>query len=144
MRMSSKAFVRVDESRFPLVDVTFSGTISDEEFRDYLKQMTDLVTRGKRNVVIIDATKAGRTPPVQRKLQEEWLDRHRAELEKSSLGTAFVITSPMVRGLLTAIFWLTTMPSEHVVVGSYEEAERWAFERLRSVGIEPPAPRGTP
>jgi hypothetical protein len=140
--MSSDGSVEIDESRFPLVIVSFRGAVRDEVFRDYLERMTALVTRGEKNVVIMDAREAGRTPPIQRKMQAEWLDANRRELSRNSLGTAFVITSAFVRGVLTAIFWLTSMPSAHTVVKTYAEAEDWAFARLREAGLEPPLRRG--
>ncbi|HJL17482.1 MAG TPA: hypothetical protein RMH99_17565 [Sandaracinaceae bacterium LLY-WYZ-13_1] len=133
--------VDIDTSRFPVVDVTFHGQVSDEQFADYLERMTEVATRREKNVVIIDASRAGATPPTQRKMQADWLKKHEATLERHSLGTAFIITSRMIRGILTAILWLSPMPGDHAVVSTYVEAEDWAFERLWEAGIEPPARR---
>lgn len=130
--------VRIDDSRHPLVVVEFNGTATDQEFDAYLEQMTKLVLeRRKKNVTIFDATRSGDTSPKQRRKQAEWLKSNAEMLRMYSLGTAFVITSPLVRGMLTAILWITPMPAPHTVVATYGEAERWAIGRLRDKGLMP-------
>lgn len=134
--------VLVDESRFPLVVVTFREVADDREFDAYLDRMSALVRRQKKNVVILDASEAGAAPASQRKKQADWITQNSELLRAHSLGTAFVISSPLVRGMLTAIFWLQPMPNPHAVVGTYAEAERWAIEQLARVGLTaPPAAR---
>jgi hypothetical protein len=48
-----------------------------------------------------------------------------------------------VRGVLTAILWLQNLPTAHTVVGSIDEAARWAAERLRAAGLDAPPPPHT-
>jgi hypothetical protein len=93
------------------------------------------VQRGQY-VTIIDASRAAPTPATQRRKQADWLDRQAPLLAKRSLGTAFIITSPMVRGIYTAVLWLRPMPTEHVVCSTCAEAEAWAAERLAAAGID--------
>lgn len=116
--------------------LTFPGPVSDAQFQTYLDRMSALLDRGERYALVMDATRAGTTPAVQHKMQAEWIEETRSELERRSLGTAFVITSGLVRGILTAILWLTDMPGDHIVVGSRAEAERWARGKLRDAGLE--------
>lgn len=133
------AAITIDDSRHPLVLVTFAGTATDAEFQSYLERMETLVLqRRETNCTILDASRAGDTPAKQRRMQAEWLKRNDALLKAYSVGTAFVITSPLVRGLLTAILWLTPMPTAHVVVASIDEAEAWARARLRERGVAVP------
>jgi hypothetical protein len=127
---------RIDMSRHPLVVVTFDGLATDAEFDDYLTAMTrQILDRRQRSVTILDARTSGRAPATQRKKQADWLKQHEQMLRQYSLGTAFVITSPLVRGVLTAILWLQQMPTAHTVAATFEEAERWAVGRLQSAGI---------
>lgn len=44
--------------------------------------------------------------------------------------SAFVLASPLVRGLLTAILWISPMPAPHEIVATVAEAEAWLNERL--------------
>jgi hypothetical protein len=127
----SAASIEIDQSRFPMVYVTFRGIATDAEFQAYLDGMTRMLARRETNVVIMDATQAGRTPPKHRKMQSDWMKAHQDELARHSLGTAFVITSALVRGALTAILWVAPMASPHTVVGTLAEAEQWARDQLK-------------
>lgn len=42
-----------------------------------------------------------------------------------------MIDSPIVRGALTAILWLSPLPQPHLVTASMAEAERWTLDKLR-------------
>ena len=130
----------IDTSRPPIVVVTFSGFVSEPEFDAYLASMTRIINRGQKTLTILEARRAIRNPASQRKKQADWLREHREQLRQNSLGTAFVITSPFVRGTLTAILWLQPLPNEHTVVATMAEAEAWADEQLRAAGITPPPP----
>lgn len=130
--------VRIDDSRHPLVVVQFVGASTDAEFDAYLEQMHQIVlARKQKNVTIFDATRSTDTNAQQRRKQADWLKAHAGLLRTYSLGSAFVITSPLVRGVLTAILWLQPMPAPHTVVGTYAEGERWAIEKLREAGLSP-------
>jgi hypothetical protein len=125
----------IDLSRYPLVVVRYSGLATDAEFDEYLESMTRLILgRKQKTVTILDARQSDRTPATQRKKQAAWLKTHENMLRQYSLGTAFVITSPLVRGVLTAIFWLQPLPTDHTVVGSMVDAEEWAKAKLTGAG----------
>lgn len=122
--------IRFDETRFPIVVVTFAGTATDAEFHAYLAAMSRMIRKKQVTATILDASEAGSTPAVQRRLQAEWLKINAELLRVYSAGTAFVITSPLVRGALTAILWVQPMPSPHTVVGTLGQAEAWAKKQL--------------
>jgi hypothetical protein len=129
---------RIDESRHPLVLVTFDGALSEPEFDDYLRSMSRFIDRRTKNVTILDARKAKSPTATQRAKQAAWLKTNRVALQEYSCGSVFVIDSALVRGGLTAILWIAPMPVAHAVVATLEEAERWAFARLRAAGVSPP------
>jgi hypothetical protein len=131
--------IHIDDSGFPIVRVTFTGSVSNEEFDEYLAGMSRMIGRRQPNVTILDARHSARTPAVQRKKQADWIKQHEAELRRYSCGTAFVITSALIRGVLTAILWLQPMPQAHTVVGSLDEAERWARAQLDRRGAGAPS-----
>ncbi len=130
------AAILIDESRFPLVVVTFPGSYSDQEFDRYLETMSGLLQRRTKNVTVLDARQSGSPPAKQRAKQAAWMKDNRALLEQYSCGSAFVISSPIVRGALTAILWLQPMPVAHTVVATLAEAEQWAATRLRAAGVD--------
>lgn len=119
----------------------FTGLTTDAEFDDYLNAMTRLIVdRKQKTVTILDARKSDRTPATQRKKQAAWLKAHDNFLRQYSLGTVFVITSPLVRGVLTAILWLQPLPTDYAVVATMAEAERWARQRLAAAGLSATSP----
>lgn len=132
--------ITIDEGRFPLVTVTFVGDVSNDEFKAYLERLDRLLARGEPNAMVMDARRSARSPAIQRKLQADWIKEREALLRRLSCGTAFVITSPLVRGVLTAILWLQPMPQPHTVVATPEEAEAWAIAKLRARGLTVTSP----
>jgi hypothetical protein len=68
--------IRVNDSGFPLVIVSFEGTVDDTEFEAYLARMDSHVERRQRCAFVFDATHAGRSPATQRRSQAEWMKAH--------------------------------------------------------------------
>lgn len=124
--------ITFDESRLPLVIVTFRGTASQEEFEEYLRRIGANLARRQPTAVIIDSRQAVTMPAAQRRRQADWIDSNREDLRRYSAGTAFIIESSLMRGALTAIFWLTKYETPYVVVATFEAAEAWAIECLRN------------
>jgi hypothetical protein len=131
--------IRIDDSRFPLVLVTFQGPATDDEFDAYLGGMSRILEGRKRNVTILDARLAASPPAKQRAKQADWLKTNRVLLQQYSCGSVFIIKSTMIRGALTAILWIAPMSVPHAVVSTLEEAERWALGRLREEGVSLPS-----
>jgi hypothetical protein len=132
------AAIDTDESRWPLVVITFRGVPTDEEFEAYLEGQTRIVQRRERFASLVDARQAGQMPPVQRRIQAEWMQQHHDALRSFALGVSFAIESPIVRGVLTAILWLAPLPQPYYIAATMEDAERWAVGRLRAAGLAAP------
>ncbi len=130
----------IDMSFMPIFMVVHEGQLTDQEFADYLAETERSLygPESRKRVLIQDARNAGQSPPTQRKMQAEWLKKHEARLRNIALGTAFVIDSALVRGILTAILWLQPLPMPHEVCGTIEEALDWADKRLKENNIEAP------
>lgn len=100
--------------------------------------MDSCAAAGRRVVTIVDLSEAERAPAIQRKMQSDWIAEHAALLARVSLGTAFVVPSALIRGALTAIFWVHPPPHPHTVLGAFDEALDWALARLDEAGIRRP------
>jgi len=131
--------IRFDESRDPLIVIAFTGTASDEDFDAYLARMDLIVERRRPNVMIFDARKAERPGPAQRHLQSAWMKKHDDLLRRHSLGCAFVLSSAVVRGALTAIFWVQPAAMPTLVTGNMAEATAWCLAKLGEKGVAAPA-----
>lgn len=125
-----------------LMVVTYDGVVGDAEFAQHLEGLTQLLAERAHSVAtILDASTAGVNPATQRRMQAEWLKAHDSVLQATGLGTAIVIRSALVRGILTAILWMAPIPGDHVVFPTYAEAEEWALRQIREAGLPAPPPR---
>lgn len=135
---------RVIDEFDPLRVLVQISETTDENLRAYLDEqaaeMRSNRQQGRKTVVVIDASVGMRPTPTQRKMQADWITEHKDLLAASCLGIAFVIPSPLVRGALTAIFWVAQMPIPHTVHGTLSAAIEWAGKQLAAVDVELPAP----
>jgi hypothetical protein len=136
------AGIQVDESRFPLVVVTFVGQLADHEFDRYLLTMSRVLQRRTKNALVFDALRAAAPTAMQRSKQAAWLKANRDLIVQYSCGSAFVIASAIIRGGLTAILWVSPIPGAHTVVSTLAEGEAWAFGRLAAEGVSLSAGKG--
>lgn len=120
-----------DYDDFPLVVLRYVGTISDAAFDEYLRTYRALLDRDQPYAIILDAALAGAPNAAQRRAQARFLELNAPLTRRLCRGGAFVITSPMIRGALTAILWISDMPFENTVVGDIFSAARWTCERLQ-------------
>ncbi len=122
--------ITVDTSGAPLLRVTFAGTLDDDAFNAYLAEYRAFLGRGMRYAIVIDASTSGVPSPAQRRLLADSIRDDRPRLRAQCVGGAFVISSTLVRGALTAVLWLQPLPFEYVLVKDVDAAERWCRERL--------------
>ncbi len=120
----------VDSSAYPLVAVTFDGSVTDEAFAAYLSELRLILDKGGRYGILFDATTASVPSVSQRRMQADYIRDERDRLTHLCLGAAFVIPSTLIRGSLTAIFWLQPPPFAHTVVSHVAEARRWVEARI--------------
>ena len=123
--------IQVDDSRFPLVVVRFVGPNTDEEFRSYLQAMDRLLedSRGFYGL-LYDATEARMPSGRQSRMQTAWMEANEDAIRRSSVGTAFVISSVAIRGVLRAILMMQSMSTPYRVEATVAAAEAWLRDCL--------------
>jgi len=126
----ARSRITINDGSAPVYVVRIEGVPTGEQFDAYLRQLTDIVLRPGPRALIFDATTAGPTPAAHRKKQAEWMKRFENETRATTVGTAFVLPSALMRGILTAILWLQPMACPHVIVATLAEGLEWARERL--------------
>ena len=132
------AGIEIVEEYRPLMLVRFFGTASDPVFKNYLRRMEAWLDDPTPYAVILDAREAGSAPRHHQKWQGEWMKTHREALTKVALGTAFVISSPTIRFVLSAIFLVQRPPMDYIVVGSMSDAVDWSGRKLARAGLRLP------
>ena len=136
MSGSPRGQVVLHTDHAPLYVVEFVGVPQDGEFETYLDSMLAIARRGELHAMVMDATRAGVIPPHLRKRQAEWMREHEAINRATTAGMAFVLEGKLMRGLLTALFWMQRMPCPYAVMASREAAVRWCASALGNKGIK--------
>lgn len=116
--------ITVDPSAWPLVRVTYIDSVDDATFDAYVREQAALLERREPYVILFDARNSGMPNARQRQRMAEYSREHEADLKKYCKRGVFVISSSVVRGALTAIFWVQPLPFPHDVVATMAEAEK--------------------
>lgn len=124
-------YATFDEGQFPIVTITFTGTKStDDNFRNYLNRIRNIYHKQMRFVLIFDATNAS-IPGVKHQLmQASWLKENNELIERYCLGTVYIISNVLVRGILRSIFALQKQPCPYIVVEKRGDASVFVEEKF--------------
>jgi hypothetical protein len=121
-----------DDSDWPLLRVTFPGTQTDAELKDYFQLLRGYRNRRVRYAVMLDGNQSLGFSPQQRKMHADYLKEGLAIPQHAPVAIAFVAGSPLRRGVLTAVFWFVKPSSPYEIFETTGEAERWLKDRLNS------------
>lgn len=103
--------------------------VSDTDYALYLDSivgaLADGVRTGNRRCVLFDVSKGGSTDAARRKKLSQLLVRHRADIARAFSACAFASSSPIARGIATAIMWMAPPPIPTKFVASAREAFEW-------------------
>lgn len=127
-----------NERFWPVVLHTFEGNLSESEFDCYIDRLDAILGRKRSYVTVVDTTPVGLTSRLQRSKQADWIKRNTENLKNTSLGTAFVIASPVVRALLSAMLWIQPLPHPYVVTETLADALLWSCRQLQTAGVQIP------
>src|SRR5690606_802456 len=129
---SGPSGLHVDVSAYPFVDVVI-GHYIDDDIEAYFDAMTELVTRPGPHVLLVDCHCATIPSQAMRRRHLAWNAEHRERIRDGVSGIAFVIPSAVIRGVLTAIFWVQPLEAPYVVVKTREEGLAACHHWLSSV-----------
>ena len=79
---------------------------------------------------VLDTTKMTQVTARQRRMSADHVSRMRDKMRERVVAIAFVIQSPLIRGAITAIAWLVSLPFRHQTFKTREEAIAWVERRL--------------
>ena len=132
-KQSARSGIWMDTSAAPKIMGYSKGELSDEAIREFHASYEALLRTGKPFGLILDASSAGAPSASQRRAFADFGAQNKQALTKLCRGVAYVIESPVIRGALTAVFWINTPPYDYVVVPTLAAAEEWLAPRLERV-----------
>jgi hypothetical protein len=123
----------LDDSQWPLLVVTYPA---DPPLEDVVSVFSEVDAFYKRNsdhfAWVVDASRVQHTEAKARKATSEHEARSKDHMRQFNCGTAFIIKSTLVRGILTAIFWLAPPAYPYEIFSDLASARDWSLRQLRS------------
>jgi hypothetical protein len=135
--------IRVDTTDWPIVLIDFPAKHERSSLVAMLAHLETLLREGEqegdRSFVITDLSRIRSIPGAdQRRYSAEWMQRT-LELQKAAtVGAANVAPSAVLRGIVTAVFWIRPPATPTAVVASREEAIARGVETLEAAGVKLP------
>jgi hypothetical protein len=132
--------VRVTTTDWPIVLVEYPPHKVSESMHmavlGYLEDlMNEAVRRGRKLFFITDLTRMREYSPASHgKATAEWIKRTSALAKASSVGAAQVTPSAILRGLITAVFWIHRPPTPSIFVATRVEAMVRGIQMLEEAG----------
>lgn len=121
----------VSSEAWPLVVVDLPPDPTPEVLTVFCAEFDAVYRRRQTFATLIDATQVRRVPgAVERRQLADWAAAQKPLTQLYGAGTAYVITSPMVRAALTAIDWVFQPPCPQCWKASRRDALAWCVDRL--------------
>ncbi len=123
-----------DESDWPRFRIRFQGPGIDlDDVAAFRREMDRVLSRRERFVSIVDGRRVTEMPgPLVRKAFADSLAKHRLQLSDWCAGEAIVVESNFLRGLITAIFWITSPAHPSKTFTEPGAARDWTLTQLES------------
>jgi len=122
----------IDLDQWPVVVVHWPSELSIDDVNAHFEEILDLASKRETVGIVVDMTASGMPPASLRRHAAQRLREVYGVAGRRVAGVAHVITSPLVRGLLTAVYWLSPPPFSTVVVKTRPEAIVWARHRINT------------
>lgn len=124
---------------WPLLLFTGVGMVSPEGTARWCEAYERVVReRKERFIHVLDATVATGLPPTSRRVIANFLKEHHSPddwLCRLHIGSLYVLPSPLLRGMATAIFWLQRPSYQWKFAGSMDEVGPIANGWFASAGV---------
>jgi hypothetical protein len=131
--MNSK--IVVDRSRFPLVIQTMYGGYGVEDLDRMLAEYDVLLKGDARYAIVVHFPQLPSMNPVHRQRMAAWWVPRKELVRQKNILSVIVIENTIVRGMLTALYWLVQPPNPQKVAASFAEAVKLCVEALEEEKI---------
>jgi hypothetical protein len=123
----------VDDSTWPIVAVSWTGTVTDAEVTAFLARLDGWLARGQRFGLLIDTLNLAGT--VSARQREQIVQHMKASKERTGrlLVQAIVHDHPLHRALYQAVSFVFPLPFPSKTFPEPESARLWLKDKLHSV-----------
>jgi hypothetical protein len=130
--------IRVSAVDWPIVLIDFPAHgVSDATIQALLGHIESIMTEAARSreklFVINDLTRVREMSPAsQRQYTADWVKHTSALARAASVGAGHVTPSPLLRLILSAVFWISPAPTPSIFVATRREAMIRGIQLLES------------
>ena len=119
---------QIDRSQAPIIVVSYPRVLTEAHIGPYFDEVTAIVSQ-QPSVFLIDVRSSAIPGPRVRRAAATRLNTLYTLHPGCILGVAHLVSSTLVRGALTAVYWLAPPPCPTLFTAEMEMAMTWA-ERL--------------
>ena len=129
-------YIEIDHPWFsndlmPIHRWTFPSEATDEELRVSIRAREDWAIRARYPMAwVIDLSNVTKAPATQRRALAEHLKRFGELSGPWYAGSALIVPTSWLRGLVTAVTWISPPKFPYQVFSEPTDAERWATKQL--------------
>ena len=121
----------VSHRHVPIYEWTFPDKSSDEELARFVQAREEWATRAHYPVAwVVELSNLTRATATQRRACAEHLKRFEAHDVLWNAGSALIVPSGWLRGLVTAVFWISPPKFPHQAFATRTDALEWAQLQL--------------
>ncbi len=117
--------VRTDTTEAPFVTFVVEGDPTFQQVQKHLLDYRAILDRGRPYVAVFDVRSAGMVDARSRKAYADFLNANADDLKLFCRGAAFVVTSSLLQGAITAVLWLAPLPFPHKTFTDLGQARDW-------------------
>ncbi|MBN8614252.1 MAG: hypothetical protein J0L92_26875 [Deltaproteobacteria bacterium] len=121
----------------PVILAEATGAVDRPEMQQLTEAIDRFVTRRERFLVVVDVLEVSGITAAARQLAGQHRKGHRGKAEPLDMGLLLAVRSPVIRGALTAISWVSGELDGLRTVESRRELSRVAREILAKEGVRP-------
>jgi hypothetical protein len=124
--------IHFDSSKWPIMILAPTDRVTDASVEAFLVNYFELVKAKKeRFALIVDLRRKTNLSYKRRKYITNTLNENKEFAEKYNAGTALIVNSAVVRGIMMSVFWLFSPKHPTDVFNTMEQALPWANSCLR-------------
>jgi hypothetical protein len=122
--------IHTDMSEAPLYQFIVDGQPTFAQVEQHLREYRGVITRGRPYSALFDVRTAGMVDARSRKAYADFLNAHATDMKVFCKGAAFVLTSSLLQGAITAVLWLAPLPFPYRTFTDLDEARTWLRSSL--------------
>jgi hypothetical protein len=108
------------------------STLSDEDIDQVIAELEAHLAGGIPYVLLFDLTGTGTPTALQRQKLTRHVRENTTRIRRWVRGVGVILTSPVARGVVTALFWVSPLPVPHRIFSARAAATDWADSFARA------------